>query len=44
MHTTPTKLKLLKAMKICDILNSIYQGITDDFCYQSLHLTDLKTV
>ncbi len=37
---TPTKLELLKAMKICDILNCIFQDIEDDNCYLSL----IKTI
>ena len=29
---SPTKLELLKAMKICDILNPSFQGIAGDIC------------
>jgi hypothetical protein len=32
-HITPTKLELLKAMKICDILNPSFPGIAGDICY-----------
>ncbi len=30
---SPTKLELLKAMKICDILNPSFQSLADDICY-----------
>jgi hypothetical protein len=32
---SPTKLELLKAIKICAILNPSFQGIADDSCYIS---------
>jgi hypothetical protein len=30
---SPTKLELLKVIKICDILNPGFQGIAGDICY-----------
>ena len=33
MHTTPTKMEVLKAMKICDIICLSSQDIADDSCY-----------
>jgi hypothetical protein len=32
---SPTKLELLKAIKICAILNPSFQGIAGDSCYIS---------
>ena len=41
---TPTKLELLKTMKICDILNSSFQGIAGDICYASANIKALETL
>jgi hypothetical protein len=41
---SPTKLELLKAMKICDILNSSFQGIAGDICYASADIKALETL
>jgi len=32
-NITPTKPELLKAMKICDILNPSFQALAGDICY-----------
>jgi hypothetical protein len=40
---SPTKLELLKVIKICDILNPSFKGIAGDNCYYVFqHLTTPK--
>jgi hypothetical protein len=39
---SPTKLELLKAMKISDILDLSFPGKKHDFCYIFEHLTSPK--
>jgi len=43
MHIPPTKLELLKAIKICDILNPSFQGIAGDTCYENQDIRQLKS-
>ena len=41
---SPTKLELLKAIKICDILNPSFQGIAGVICYLSVNIKVLEIV